>query len=199
MMSESEVLEKFSQVVAHSLRIEPARVTPGAHLDELGAESLDLIEITMESETVFNIWLPEKSILETAIEVFGPGILEQDGFLTEEGRTLVMRRMPEADAEALVDPVSVESLQRYFMRVGTWVHMIQGLVRHTPRVCTECGGSMAAAPGMRMKCAACGHEVALRSAEEINREWVQDYHDREYSPRLAQAAPLKSTVMNEAV
>ena len=49
-MSESQILEKFSQVVAKSLRIDSSQVTSDAYLDELGAESLDLIEITMETE-----------------------------------------------------------------------------------------------------------------------------------------------------
>ena len=77
------------------------KIAPDTHLTDLGAESLDLIEITMETETQFHIFLPDKSILETAVEVFGPGILEKDGYLTDEGKRLLLRRMPEADAPGL--------------------------------------------------------------------------------------------------
>jgi len=31
-----------------------------------------------------------------------------------------------------------------------------------------------------MKCAQCGREITLRSGEELNREWVREYYDREY-------------------
>ena len=42
-LSESEVLERFSRIVAKSLRVDPSKVTPDASLTtDLGAESLDL-------------------------------------------------------------------------------------------------------------------------------------------------------------
>src|SRR5208282_2402311 len=120
---------------------------PDTHLTDLGAESLDLIEITMETETQFHIFLPDKSILETAVEVFGSGILEKDGYLTEEGKRLLLCRMPEADARAFEGEVAVKDLQSYFLEVGTWVRMIQGLVQFTPGECASCGGPMASSMG----------------------------------------------------
>jgi acyl carrier protein len=176
-ISESQILEKFSQLVAKSLHIESSQVTPDIHLDELGAESLDLIEITMETESQFHIFLPDKSILDTAMEVFGPGVLEKDGYLTEEGKRLMRRRMPEADAEAFTGEVSVNDLKRYFLKVSTWIRMIESLMEHTPQSCATCGGPMVASMGFRIKCSSCGQEVTLRSGEEINREWVEQYRN----------------------
>lgn len=184
----SEVLERFAQIIVDSLRVDRSRVTLDAYLDELGAESLDLIEITMESESAFDIWIPEKSILDTATEVCGPGILECDGYLTEEGRRLMMHRLPEAEAEALPERVSMQDLNRYFLKVSTWVRMISELARHTPRVCAGCGGALAATPGLRMKCAACGEEVPLRSGEELNREWVRGYFSSVVCPQVQTGA-----------
>jgi len=62
-MTESEVFDKFAQIVAKSLRIDVSQIAPDTHLTDLGAESLDLIEITMETETQFHIFLPDKSVL----------------------------------------------------------------------------------------------------------------------------------------
>ena len=70
------------------------RCTPDVQLTDLGAESLDLIEISMETESQFHIFLPDKSILETAVEVFGPDVLEKDGYLTDAGKRLMLRRLP---------------------------------------------------------------------------------------------------------
>ncbi|MCU1275537.1 MAG: hypothetical protein JWO48_2968 [Bryobacterales bacterium] len=179
----SEVLDKFAQIVAKSLHIDDSLVTPGAYLDELGAESLDLIEISMETESQFDVWLPEKSILDTAAEVFGAGVLEKDGYLTEDGKLLMTRRMPAEDAATFTGEVAVKDLRHYFMKVCTWTRMIESLLEHTPRICSECGGALRASLGLRMKCAGCGHEVSLRSGEEINREWVRQYYAEEYSSR----------------
>ncbi|MGC9949462.1 MAG: phosphopantetheine-binding protein [Bryobacteraceae bacterium] len=189
-MTESQIFDQFAQIVARSLRIGAEQVTPDAELTDLGAESLDLIEISMETESQFHIFLPDKSILETAVEVFGSGILEKDGYLTEEGKRLLLCRMPETDAQAFEGAVSVKDLQRYFLRVNTWVRMIQGLARYTPAECAACGGPMAASMGFRMKCTRCGAEITLRSGEDLNREWVREYHEREYLPRAGAAVPM---------
>jgi acyl carrier protein len=186
-MAESKIFDQFAQIVAHSLRIDVGQVARDAQLTDLGAESLDLIEISMETESQFHIFLPDKSILETAVEVFGSGILEKDGYLTEEGKRLLLCRMPEADARAFEGAVSIKDLQQYFLKVNTWVRMIQGLVRYTPGECALCGGAMAASMGFRMKCTQCGAEITLRSGEELNREWVREYYEQEYSPRAGAA------------
>lgn len=188
-ITESEIFDKFAQIVARSLRIEASQVIPDVHLSDLGAESLDLIEISMETEAQFHIFLPDKSILETAVEVFGADILEKDGYLTDEGKRLLLRRMPETDAEAFAGAISVKDLHRYFLKVNTWVRMIQGLVRYTPAECAACGGPMAASMGFRMKCASCGVEITLRSGEELNREWVREYYDQEYRLRVGATLP----------
>ncbi len=180
--TQSEILKKFSSIVANSLRIDPALVVPEAYLDDLGAESLDLIEISMEAETQFNIWLPEKSILDTANEVFGAGVLERDGYLTEAGKELMRRRMPESDAAAFTGEVTVKDLRRYFIKVGTWVRLIQSLMESTPAVCEECGGTLMPGTALKMKCVQCGAETHMRSGEEVNREWVRDYYQRAYVP-----------------
>jgi len=192
-MNDSEVLQQFAQIVAKSLRIEASKVTPDIHLTDLGAESLDLIEITMETESHFHIFLPDKSILDTAVEVFGPGVLEKEGCLTGEGKKLLLSRMPDADAAAFEGEVAIKDLQLYFLKVGTWVRMIQNLVQYTPGECGSCGGAMAPSMGFRMKCSKCGQEITLRSGEEINRDWVRQYYDREYRPQAE--APVSATVV----
>jgi acyl carrier protein len=192
-MTESEVFDKFAQIVVKSLRIDASQIAPDTHLTDLGAESLDLIEITMETETQFHIFLPDKSILETAVEVFGPGILEKDGYLTEEGKRFLLCRMPQAEARAFEGQVAVKDLQHYFLKVGTWVRMIQELAQYTPAECASCGGPMAASMGFRMKCTKCGQEITLRSGEELNREWVREYYDKEYRPQAG--ASVSATVV----
>jgi acyl carrier protein len=182
-MTESEVFDRFAPIVARSLRIDAAQVTPDTHLSDLGAESLDLIEITMEKETQFHIFLPDKSILETAMEVFGADVLEKDGYLTEEGKRLLLQRMPETDARAFEGEVAIKDLQSYFLKIHTWVRMIQDLARHTPAECAACGGAMTGSMGFRMKCVQCGQEITLRSGEELNREWVREYYEQEYTPQ----------------
>jgi acyl carrier protein len=191
-MTESEVFDKFAQIVARSLRIDASQVSLEAHLNDLGAESLDLIEISMETEAQFHIFLPDKSILETAVEVFGSDILEKDGYLTDEGKRLMICRLPEADARAFQGEVAIKDLHSYFLKVGAWVRMVRALAEYTPCECAECGGRMTGSMGFRMKCASCGQEITLRSGEELNREWVREYYETEYQPRVGAAVAVNA-------
>ncbi len=175
-LSEAEVLERFAQVVARSLRIEPALVTPDAYLDDLGAESLDLLEITMEAEEEFNILIPQKNILQTAQEVIGEGVVVRDGQLTEAGVTFLQRRMPELALGDLKAGAPVADLGRVFQRVSTWVRMIQGLVEQSPQTCPSCSQDFPKAVAGRLKCRGCGTELDLPSGDDLNRRWVEEYH-----------------------
>lgn len=187
-VSESEILERFAQVVARSLRIDAALVTPDAYLCDLGAESLDLLEITMEAEDEFNILIPQKNILQTAQEVFGFGVLVRDGFLTEDGVKFLRRRMPELDPATVVAGMSMADLGRAFQRVGTWLRMIQGLMAYSPRVCPSCETPFSKAIAGRLKCAKCGKEVDLPSGDDLNRRWVEEYHRAEF-PQVLRDSP----------
>jgi len=198
-MTLEQIQEKFSAIVAESLHIDAATVTLEASLDDLGAESLDLIEISMEVESQFKVWLPEKSILQTAVEVYGPGVLEKDGYLTAEGKTLLARRVPDEDAGQFQGIVSLKDVERYFMQVKTWVRMIDGLLAYTPTVCASCGGSMESSLGFRLKCTACAEEITLRSGDEINREWVQDFSRNQYRYEAEAKAEHQGDVRPAAV
>jgi acyl carrier protein len=187
--SEAEILERFARVVAESLRIDPAQVTEDAFLDDLGAESLDLAEITMQSEEEFDVLIAQKTILQTATEVFGEGVLARDGTLTEEGKRLLRRRLP--DFPAAEGEVTVADLSKLFLRVRTWVRMIQGLMEHTPKACRECGAAFGKAVAGRLKCRSCGFEYDIPSGEDINRQWVLQYYQQEHpsAPPLAASRP----------
>lgn len=191
-MTEEQIHEKFAAIVAQSLHIDAKQVVPGIHLDELGAESLDLIEISMEVEAQFRVWLPEKSILQTAIDVYGPDVIEHDGHLTQTGKALLEARMPAEDAAHFQGEVSLKDVNQYFLLVSTWIRMIDGLLSFTPAACASCGGALEPSLGFRLKCASCGAEVTLRSGDEINREWVEEFkrtHAGEFGASQADPQP----------
>jgi acyl carrier protein len=188
-LTEAQIYDKFADIVTASLRIERERVTMDAHLmDDLGGESLDLIEITMETESAFDVWLPEKSILDTAAEVFGPDVLVHDGVLTEAGKELLRKRLPPESAHLFQGEVTVKSLTSYFLTVRSWVAMIERLREYTPVTCDACGAPLKAETGFRMQCTQCHKQVSLRSGEDLNRDWVKQYYDQEYRPSQSAGA-----------
>lgn len=165
-----EIAERFAEIVATSLRIDAASVVPSATLDQLGAESLDLLEITFDVENAFAIVMPERTILEIGAEVLGEGVLERDGALTEAGRRFLARRLPDADVAGIAD---TKDLRALFLRVDTWLRVIRFVIDRSPRTCPGCGGPMVTGSPGRLRCPACGAEVTLPLGDDLNREWVR--------------------------
>ena len=56
----SDVLERVKKIVVENLDVEADQVVEGASfIDDLGADSLDLVELVMAFEEEFNIEIPD--------------------------------------------------------------------------------------------------------------------------------------------
>jgi acyl carrier protein len=53
-----EITDQVRQVIAKSLKIPVEQLTPETRLEDVGAESLDVIEIVFELEETFGITIP---------------------------------------------------------------------------------------------------------------------------------------------
>jgi acyl carrier protein len=57
----SEVAEKVKEIIVDKLGVDPGLVTETASFtNDLGADSLDTVELIMEFETVFGITIPDE-------------------------------------------------------------------------------------------------------------------------------------------
>jgi len=56
-----EIFEKVKGIIAEQLGVDPAEVTEEASfIDDLGADSLDTVELVMEFEEEFDITIPDE-------------------------------------------------------------------------------------------------------------------------------------------
>lgn len=54
------IQDKVIRIIAEKLDVDPAEIVPGASLvDDLGADSLDLVELIMTMEEEFDIEIPD--------------------------------------------------------------------------------------------------------------------------------------------
>ncbi|HIT46827.1 MAG TPA: acyl carrier protein [Candidatus Cryptobacteroides merdipullorum] len=59
-MDRAEILEKVKGIIVDKLGVEPSEVTEAANFtNDLGADSLDTVELLMEFEKVFGIKIPD--------------------------------------------------------------------------------------------------------------------------------------------
>jgi acyl carrier protein len=178
MMTSDDILDRFARIVAASVRVAPERVRPEVRLDELGADSLDIVEIALDVETEFSVLMPERSILETAVEELGAGVVEREGLLTDTGKALLRARLPWLTDADLAGDVPVANAVGWFMRVETWVALIERLCADAPRTCAVCDQPLQQGSPGQLRCAQCGKTFDLTTGDEMNRRWVREFAGR---------------------
>jgi acyl carrier protein len=61
-MNEQEIFDKVQSIISEQLGVEKAQVTKDANFaNDLGADSLDTVELVMAIEEAFNIEIPDET------------------------------------------------------------------------------------------------------------------------------------------
>ncbi|NIA22098.1 MAG: acyl carrier protein [Anaerolineaceae bacterium] len=103
-LSPDEIFEKVREAMVGALGVDEDEVTPEATLTgDLGAESIDFLDIVFRLEKEFGIKIPRGDLFPD--NLFTDEQYVQDGKLTEAGLQELRVRMPHADlAEFEKDP-----------------------------------------------------------------------------------------------
>jgi len=98
MPTQEEIFEKIRTALVDALGVDDDEVTPEATLvGDLGAESIDFLDIVFRLEKAFDISIPRDELFPEDILTKAEYI--QDGKLTEAGLAKVRQRMPFADLD----------------------------------------------------------------------------------------------------
>jgi acyl carrier protein len=95
-MTKDEVFTKVKEVLVTALAVDDDEVTPEAKLKEdLGAESIDFLDITFQLEKTFGIKIPKGDLMPE--NVFTNPEMVQNGKMTAKGLAEMKAKMPFAD------------------------------------------------------------------------------------------------------
>ena len=127
-MANEEIFSKVQEVLVDALAVDDDEVTPEATLTgDLGAESIDFLDIVFRLEKAFGIKIDQG-------EIFPSNVLEnedyvKDGKVTDAGMTELRKRMPHAEGSLDEFDASrdVEAFSNIFT-VDTIVKFIEGKV-----------------------------------------------------------------------
>lgn len=170
-VSEEVIQQRVREAVAKALDLEIDDVQLTSSLEaDLGAESLDFLDIAFTLEREFQIQLPRMDLLERASEHFGEDTLVHDGIVTDFGLDLVRRGMPEIDPERLQPGTRAIEITR-MITVQTFVRLVTRLLEAKaafPRVCEQCGATMEeSAVTPELVCPNCGAIRPFPSGDAI--------------------------------
>jgi acyl carrier protein len=127
MIDKKEIYEKVKESIVEALGVDEEEVTPGAVLfDDLGAESLDLLDIVFRLEKGFGIKIPRGGIQQDLLDE--EGLKEEevliDGALTARGAEELKKRMPEVDGKRIVEGFRIDDIPMLFT-VQTFVNIVK--------------------------------------------------------------------------
>jgi acyl carrier protein len=109
------VYPRVAQTIADALGKEPADVRPDASLiEDLGAESIDFLDIVFRLERGFKIKIPRGKIVEDARGELSVAEFVEDGVLTEAGARRLREYLSEVPAERFPARLRIELVPALF-------------------------------------------------------------------------------------
>src|SRR5579884_3752790 len=122
MPSQEEIYEKVSATLVEALNVDADEIRPTSTLQgDLGAESIDFLDIVFRLEREFGIKIPRGELFPESIFQGDPEFV-QDGKVTAKGLEELRSKMPFADlsdfeknpeVSAISDLFTVEMITRY--------------------------------------------------------------------------------------
>lgn len=100
MSASAETYEKVTRVLVQALNVDEDEITPAAILQaDLGAESIDMLDIVFRLEREFDIRIPRGELFPESVFQGDPDFV-RDGRVTQQGMGELRSRMPYADLSA---------------------------------------------------------------------------------------------------
>lgn len=114
MPSREEIFTKVRETLVDALGVDDDEVTPEATLvGDLGAESIDFLDIVFRLEKAFNVKIPRGELFPENLAAADSSFV-QEGRVTDAGLAELRARMPHADVDKLAADPKVENIQDLF-------------------------------------------------------------------------------------
>lgn len=120
----TQTFSKIQEIISEALYCDPEQVTRDANLmTDLGAESIDFLDIVFRLEKAFSIKLPKGEIELKARGDLAEGEFEIHGVLQEKGLARLRSMMPEIDPAKIKQGLRVKDIATLFT-VATFERMV---------------------------------------------------------------------------
>lgn len=169
-LTDDDIERRVIAILAAALDCKPSDIVPSMSLQDLGAESLDFLDIAFRIEKEFRIRMPRLNVLQRAEEHFGEGVLVTDGLLTPVGLEVLRRTMPEVDPARFKPGLRAAEIGR-LLSADTFVRIVRRMLtatRDALTACPACGGTLEpSATTCEAICAACRALVPFPPGDDV--------------------------------
>lgn len=172
LITEDRIIEELKKAIVETLRGDEKSITAESSLTkDLGAESLDFLDINYRLEQTFGIKMARHFILEHIEDMFGEGTaIDENGQLTEKAIKLLSIRFGDqyADLKPGADMDSVPAL----ITVRSMARGVLDILDSLPEKCACGASSWKTDEGVRIKCGACGEFAVFANGDDLIKAWL---------------------------
>lgn len=178
LITEEKVFEELKKAIVETLRVDESSITMESSLiNDLGAESLDFLDINYRLEQAFGMKMARHFVLEHIEEMFGEGTaIDEDGRLTDKAIELLKIRfgsnMPELQPGMDMDEIPA------MVTVQSMVQGVMDILNSLPDKCSGCGNSAwQSDDGIKIKCGSCGESATFTNGDDLIKAWLTKVQD----------------------
>ncbi|RJQ54600.1 MAG: hypothetical protein C4526_05075 [Nitrospiraceae bacterium] len=174
LLTEAKVFEEIKKAVAETLRVDEGKINPETSLiKDLGAESLDFLDINYRLEQAFGIKMARHFVLEHIEEMFGEGAaIDENGQLTDKAVQLLKIRFGDSAPELThgMDMDEVPSL----VTAQSMAQGVMDILDSLPGKCPKCGSAAwKSGNGVRVSCGSCNEAAAFANGDDLIKDWLK--------------------------
>jgi acyl carrier protein len=180
LIPEEKVMEEVIKSISEGIDVNPKNIKPNSSLiKDLGAESLDFLDINYRLEQTFGIKMARRSVLDHMEELFGEeSAIDSDGKLTDKAARVFSFRYDGSvnQVEAGMDMDELPSM----VTVKSITDVVATLLDTLPAKCTGCGAvTWELQDGTRIQCSACGEPAAFTNGDDLTEIWLKQVQKSE--------------------
>jgi acyl carrier protein len=179
LISETMVIDEVKKAIAQTQKINPETIQADQSLmKDLGAESLDFLDINYRLEQTFGIKTARHFVLEHMEEMFGEGAaIDENNQLTEKAIALLKIRLDSQSAASLHPGMDMDEVAP-LITVKGMARAVMDILDTLPGKCSSGGHSAwIVENGTRIKCGVCGEEAPFTDGDTLIQEWLKKVQD----------------------
>jgi acyl carrier protein len=178
LITEQQVFDELKKAIVETLRVDENTIEPESSLiNDLGAESLDFLDVNYRLEQAFGIKMARHFVLEHVEEMFGEGsALDENGQLTGKAVELLKIRLGEnaSNLEPGMDMDEVPGL----ITVHSLAAGVMDILDSLPERCSNCDKmAWITEDKTHIKCSSCGENATYANGDELIKRWLTKTQD----------------------
>lgn len=173
LITEQKVYDEVKKAIVETLRVDENQIKPESSLiKDIGAESLDFLDINYRLEQTFGIKMARHFILEHVEEIFGEGsAIDEDGQLTDKGIALLKVRFGDENAQ-VTEEMDMDILPT-LITVQMMTRGVMDILDTLPETCPNCGNSAwKTEDGAKITCGSCGEYAPFTNGDDLIKQWL---------------------------